>query len=54
LSLRAKPVVAEKFQAIVMIGQANTRLKDYYDLWVLSPPQLLIDVCARPFSPSGR
>lgn len=29
-------VVAEKFQAMVMIGQANTRLKDYYDLWVLS------------------
>lgn len=28
-------VVAEKFQAMVMIGQANTRLKDYYDLWVL-------------------
>lgn len=28
-------VVAEKFQAIVMIGQANSRLKDYYDLWVL-------------------
>jgi predicted nucleotidyltransferase component of viral defense system len=29
-------VVAEKFQAMVMLGQANTRLKDYYDLWVLS------------------
>ncbi len=29
-------VVAEKFQAMVMIGQANTRLKDYYDLWVLA------------------
>jgi predicted nucleotidyltransferase component of viral defense system len=29
-------VVAEKFQALVMLGQANTRLKDYYDLWVLS------------------
>lgn len=29
-------VVAEKFQAMVMIGQANSRLKDYYDLWVLS------------------
>lgn len=28
-------VVAEKFQAMVMLGQANTRLKDYYDLWVL-------------------
>jgi predicted nucleotidyltransferase component of viral defense system len=29
-------VVAEKFQAMVMIGQANTRLKDYYDLWLLA------------------
>lgn len=28
-------VVAEKFQAMVMLGQANSRLKDYYDLWVL-------------------
>jgi predicted nucleotidyltransferase component of viral defense system len=29
-------VVAEKFQAMVMIGQANTRLKDYYDIWLLA------------------
>ena len=29
-------VVAEKFQAMVMIGQANNRLKDYYELWVIS------------------
>lgn len=29
-------VVAEKFQAMVMIGQANSRLKDYYDLWLLA------------------
>lgn len=38
-SLRAyarETVVAEKFQAMVMIGQANTRLKDYYDLWLLA------------------
>jgi predicted nucleotidyltransferase component of viral defense system len=28
-------VVAEKFQAMVMLGTANTRLKDYYDIWVL-------------------
>ena len=34
-------VVAEKFQAMVMIGQANTRLKDYYDLWVLSQSHAL-------------
>jgi predicted nucleotidyltransferase component of viral defense system len=38
-SLRAyarETVVAEKFQAMVMIGQANSRLKDYYDLWLLA------------------
>lgn len=29
-------VVAEKFQAMVTIGHANTRLKDYYDLWLLA------------------
>lgn len=29
-------VVAEKFQAIVALGRANSRMKDYYDLWALS------------------
>ena len=29
-------VVAEKFQAMVALGMANSRMKDYYDLWVLS------------------
>ena len=29
-------VVAEKFQAMVALGRANTRIKDFYDLWVLS------------------
>ena len=29
-------VVAEKFQAIVILGQANSRIKDYYDLWMMS------------------
>lgn len=27
-------VVAEKFEAIVRFGEANTRLKDYYDIWI--------------------
>ena len=36
LAYARETVVAEKFQAMVMIGQANSRLKDYYDLWVLS------------------
>lgn len=29
-------VVAEKFEAIVNLGMANSRLKDYFDLWFLS------------------
>jgi len=29
-------VIAEKFQAMVSLGHANTRLKDYYDIWILS------------------
>lgn len=29
-------VVAEKFQAMVALGTTNSRMKDYYDLWVLS------------------
>ena len=29
-------VVTEKFQAIVMLGQANSRMKDYYDLAALA------------------
>jgi predicted nucleotidyltransferase component of viral defense system len=33
---RRETVVAEKFQAMVMLGIANSRMKDFYDLWVLS------------------
>ena len=38
-SLAAYPretVVAEKLEAIVRLGQANSRLKDYADLWLLA------------------
>jgi predicted nucleotidyltransferase component of viral defense system len=37
--LRAYPqetVVAEKFQAMVMLGIANSRMKDFFDLWTLA------------------
>jgi hypothetical protein len=37
--VRAYPVytvVAEKFEAIVSIGERNTRMKDFHDLWFLS------------------
>ena len=29
-------VIAEKFQAMVALGLANTRMKDFYDIWILS------------------
>lgn len=29
-------VVAEKFQAMVILGIANSRMKDFYDLWFLA------------------
>ena len=28
--------MAEKFQAMVMLGMANSRMKDFYDLWILA------------------
>jgi Nucleotidyl transferase AbiEii toxin, Type IV TA system len=37
--LRSYPretVIAEKFQAMVVLGHANSRMKDYYDIWMLS------------------
>lgn len=37
--LRAYPretVIAEKFQAMVLLGRANSRMKDFYDIWLLS------------------
>jgi predicted nucleotidyltransferase component of viral defense system len=38
-NVRAYPretVVAEKFQAMVMLGMANSRMKDFFDLWTLA------------------
>jgi hypothetical protein len=29
-------VIAEKFQALVMLGRANSRMKDIYDIWMLA------------------
>lgn len=29
-------VVAEKFQAMVALGRANSRMKDFYDIWLLA------------------
>ena len=33
---RRETVVAEKFQAMVMLGIANSRMRDFYDIWLLS------------------
>lgn len=43
LAYPPETVVAEKLQAVVTLGAANTRMKDFYDLWIL----------ARGFSFSG-
>lgn len=32
-------VIAEKFHAMVLLGLTNTRMKDFYDLWVLTTTQ---------------
>jgi hypothetical protein len=29
-------VIAEKVQAIILLGEANSRFKDFYDIWLLS------------------
>jgi predicted nucleotidyltransferase component of viral defense system len=29
-------VIAEKFQAMVALGRTNSRMKDFYDIWILS------------------
>lgn len=35
-SYSRETVIAEKFQAMVDLGRANTRMKDFYDIWILS------------------
>lgn len=29
-------VIAEKFNAMILLGMANSRMKDYFDIWMLS------------------
>lgn len=60
-SLRAYPiytVVAEKYQAMASLGIANTRMKDYFDLWILAnhaefDPALLAQAIAATFERRG-
>lgn len=56
--LRAYPiytVVAEKLEAAVRLGEANTRMKDFFDLWFLSRKfafegEILKDAVAKTFA----
>lgn len=56
--LRAYPiytVVAEKLEASVRLGEANTRMKDFFDLWFLSrgftfEGEILREAIARTFA----
>lgn len=36
LAYPRETVVAEKFQAMVLLGMANSRMKDFYDVWTLA------------------
>lgn len=54
----AYTVVAEKYQAMVSLGMVNTRLKDYFDLWVLAKhvsfdPNILQEAIAATFTRRG-
>jgi len=47
-------VVAEKFEAVVRLGIANSRIKDFYDLWILKnyfefSPEILQKAIAETF-----
>ena len=35
-SCSPETVIAEKFHALVVLGMSNSRMKDYYDIWMLS------------------
>ena len=60
-TLRVYPVytvVAEKYQAMVNLGIANTRMKDYFDLWILAQHaeldrNVLTDAIAATFERRG-
>jgi hypothetical protein len=38
----AEVVIAEKFQAMVHLGIANSRMKDFFDIWLLSREQTFL------------
>jgi Nucleotidyl transferase AbiEii toxin, Type IV TA system len=51
-------VIAEKFEAMVKLGQINSRMKDFYDIWLLSRQfefdgPILVDAIEKTFSHRG-
>jgi hypothetical protein len=51
-------VVAEKFEALTTLGIANSRLKDFYDLWLIAQTfefrrSVLADAVRRTFERRG-
>lgn len=51
-------VIAEKLEAMVSLGMANTRMKDYFDLWVIlhdAPlsPEVIADAVRATFARRG-
>lgn len=40
---RPETVIAEKFEAIVRLGMANTRMKDFHDLYVMANALTFVD-----------
>lgn len=54
LSYSPETAIAEKFEVIVTLGLVNSRLKDYYDMWMLAEaetisPEHLIDAVSATF-----
>lgn len=47
---RPETVIAEKFQAMVVLGRANSRMKDFYDIWALSKIDCNADALPRAIS----
>lgn len=59
LGVSLETVVAEKLDALIELGVANTRLKDYFDLWLLASRQsfdlrTLANACRRTRTRRGR
>jgi hypothetical protein len=51
-------VVAEKFEALVTLGMANSRVKDFYDLWLIAQTfefhrSSLVEAAQRTFARRG-